>query len=415
MVSQQKIARIQQVLRETGIDAWVLYNFRDLNGIACRLLGIDESVHQTRRWVAVIPQEGTPRGMIHAIEPHLADHIPGEVRTYSSLDDFTTGLSDLLSGFTTVAMEYSPKNAIPVVARVDAGTIELVRSTGVDVRSSGELIARVESSLSPSRIESAREAGAACRRVMALAFNFIGTGVAEREEITEHDVVQFILQGLAGENLITDHDPNCSVGPNSANPHYQPGPLGSTIIREGDFVLIDLWGRSSDSNGVYGDITWTGVVGTEVPQRVTEVFNAVRDAREAALELVRRAFEAGDVLTGAEVDRAARQLIVERGYGEYFIHRTGHSITHELHGAGTNLDALETIDERPLIPASSFSIEPGIYLPGEFGVRSEIDVAIDESSRVHVTSSPAQSRVLALFDPNVLAEQGMLLSGGEES
>ena len=408
MISKKKIARIQQVLHETGIDAWVLYNFRDLNGIACRLLGIDESVHQTRRWIAVIPREGTPRGMIHAIETHLADNIPGEVGTYSSLDDFTIGIADLLSGFSTVAMEYSPRNAIPVVARVDAGTIELIRDAGVEVVSSGELIARIESSLDSPRIEAARSAGAACRRVMASAFHYIATRVAAQTPVSEHDVVQFILRSLEAESLVTEHDPNCSVGPNSANPHYQPAPEGSRIISEGDFVLIDLWGRRGDPDGVYGDITWTGVVGREVPQKVTEVFNVVRDAREVALELVYRAFESGEALTGAEVDRAARRLIVERGYGRYFIHRTGHSITHELHGAGTNLDALETIDDRPLIPASSFSIEPGIYLPGEFGVRSEIDVVIDESSQVHVTSSPAQSRVLPLFDPDVLAAEGML-------
>ena len=408
MLSREKIARIQSVLREVGIDAWVLYNFRDLNGIACRLLGLDQGVHQTRRWVAVIPAEGECRGLVHAIEPHLSGYIPGTVSSYSSLADFREGLSRLLSGFKSVAMEYSPENAIPVVSRVDAGTIELVRSAGVDVRSSGELIARIESRLTPLQIQAAIDAGDACRRIMASTFGFIRTGTRDGEGINEHDVVQFILRRLSEEGLETDHDPNCSVGPNSANPHYQPGPERSSPIREGDFVLIDLWGKRPDADGVFGDITWTGFVGEQIPEKITEVFNAVRDARDAALDLVQRSFSDGVRVTGADVDRAARGVIVERGYGEYFIHRTGHSITHELHGAGTNLDSLETVDDRPLIPASSFSIEPGIYIPGQFGIRSEIDVVIEEDSTVTVTSVPAQRQVLALYDEGVMKEEGML-------
>lgn len=406
-LTPERIEKIQNVLRQTGCEAWVLYNFRDLNPIACRLLGIDDGVHQTRRWVAVIPASGEPRSLVHAIEPHLARWLPGETGTYSSLEQFARGVREMLEGYHRVAMEYSPGNALPVVARVDAGTVELVRDLGLEVVSSGELIARVESQLRPEQIAAARRAGAACRRVMRSAFTLIAERVGHGQKITEYDVVRHILRELEGEGLATDHEPNCSVGANAANPHYQPTAESSSEITLGDFVLIDLWGSEGGADGVYGDITWTGYLGEEVPEEYATVFSVVRRARDRALEIVVQAFETESPVSGAEVDRAARRVIDEAGYGERFIHRTGHSITHELHGAGTNLDALETIDERPIIPASSFSIEPGIYLPGRFGVRSEIDVVIDPTGEVIVTSSPAQQQVLPLLNDDVMRGEEM--------
>ncbi len=410
-LSETRIREIQAGLRTTGQQAWLLYNFRDSNPIAARLLGIGPDVHQTRRWVAMIPAEGEPQSLRHAIEPHLDLFLPGSVLSYSTLSEYRDQLNRMLSGIDTVAMEYSPGNAIPVVSWVDAGTVELVRDLGVGVESSGELIARIESRLTPEQIESGRHAGAACREVMRNAFRFIRESLAHDLPITEYSVVERIEQDLANAGLNPHHSPICAVDANSANPHYSPTPDRADAIGEGQVVLIDLWGRRDQEGGIFGDITWTGYTGSAVPDRVTQVFNLVRDARKAGLQVVLDGFGVGEndrpVVTGADVDRAVRGVIEEGGFGEYFVHRTGHSITGELHGAGTNLDSSETVDERPLLRSTSFSIEPGIYLPGEFGIRSEIDVIIDLSGTVQVTSEPAQEEILLLGDLEHLVSAGM--------
>lgn len=409
-LSTARIKEIQAELRNSGRPGWLLYNFRDSNPIATRLLGIGPEVHQTRRWMALIPAEGEPISLRHTIEPHLDDNLPGRSLSYSTLQEYRQQLGRMLSGVRAVAMEYSPGNAIPVVSWVDAGTVELVRELGVDVVSSGELISRLESRLLPRQIEAAREAGAACREVMRSAFRFIRTSLEEDLRITEYNVVEHIERELAARGLNPHHAPICAVDANSANPHYSPVAESAEVIRDGQVILIDLWGRREDENGVFGDITWTGYTGNDVPDRVTQVFELVRDSRNAGLQVVLEGFGAGEserpVLTGADVDRAARRIIEHGGFGQYFVHRTGHSITGELHGAGTNLDSSETVDERPLLRSTSFSIEPGIYLPGEFGIRSEIDVVVDNDGRVHVTSDPAQEEILRLGDlPHLVSQQ----------
>lgn len=391
------LQRIQSTLNELGISAWLLYNFRDSNPIASRTLGLGPGTHQTRRWAYLIPAEGTPRGIAHRIEPHINEAMIGEVSSYSSHDEFRAGLQRLLAGFACVAMEYSPQNAIPVVSKVDAGTVELVRSLGVEVISSGDLIASLEARLTQEQLDSARRAGQLVREVMINAFRFIAEKVVRQEKVTEYDVQRLIQEEFEWRGLVTDHSPNCSVGANSANPHYQPTEEQCSPIVRGDFVLIDLWGREKGENSVYGDITWVGYVGESVPQRYREIFAIVRDARDAALERVRAAFSDGEPVSGAQLDDAARMVIEEAGYGEYFIHRTGHNITVELHGAGANLDNFETMDTRSIIPGTSFSIEPGIYIPGEFGIRSELDVVIGIGGDVMVTSEPLQQDVLAIL------------------
>ncbi len=390
-------------MHEAGTDAWLLSNFRESNVIASRLLGLTSETHQTRRWALLIPAEGEPRGLVHRIEPHLAEGMPGPVRFYSSQTEYEEGLREMLNGVPEVAMEYSPNNALPVVAKVDAGTVELIRSFGTSVVSSGELIARLESRLEGWQIESGIRAGKACREVMMSAFGFIRRNVGAGEKITEFDVVQYILERFDERGLVTDHDPNCSVGPNSANPHYQPTRENASVIGSGSFVLIDLWAKEQREGSVYGDITWTGYVGEEVPEEYAKVFEIVRMARDLSARAVSEAFAEGVEITGARLDDKARTVIADAGYAEYFIHRTGHSISTDLHGAGTNLDNFETRDERPILPATSFSIEPGIYLPGKFGIRSELDVIITEDGQVLIPSEPVQEHVIPVM---MMEEEG---------
>ena len=399
-MTTEQLHRIQRAMKEGGIKAWLLCNFRETNLIASRVIGMSSGTHQTRRWALLIPDEGEPKGMVHRIEPHIAEFMPGEVTWYSSQSEYESGLATLLENVPEVAMEYSPNNALPVVARVDAGTVELVRSFGTSVVSSGELIARLESRLEEWQVESGIRAGKECRDVMMIAFDFIRQRVEEGEKVTEHDVVQKILAEFEKRELITDHDPNCSVGPNSANPHYQPTSESASVIEPGSFVLIDLWAKEKREGSVYGDITWTGYVGDEVPDEYEEIFRIVKEGRDASYRTLCEAFAEGKRVAGAELDDAARNCIDEAGYGTEFIHRTGHSISTDLHGAGTNLDNFETRDDRPILPATSFSIEPGIYLPERFGIRSELDVIVTSSGEVLAPSEPLQERVIPIMKMN---------------
>ena len=396
-MTNHRLSEIQRSLRELGLEAWLLYSFRDSNPISVRMLGLTPEIHQSRRWACLIPAEGAPRGLVHRIEPHIGRLIDGSVIEYSSHEEFQQGLRSILSGVRSVAMEYSPGNAIPVISRVDAGTVELVRSIGVDVQSSGGLIARLEARLSDEQIASARRAGGAVREIMLGAFDLIAGEIGRYGEITEYQVQQHILNEFRNRSMVTDHPPICGVGPNSANPHYEPTEERSEKIREGDFVLIDLWARENQEGSVFGDITWVGFAGKEVPESYHRIFEIVRDARDAAFQTVVDAFEQERPIRGADLDRVARNIIVDAGYGQYFVHRTGHSITTELHGAGANLDSFETEDTRPILAGTSFSIEPGIYLPGDFGVRSELDVVITHDGEVLATSEPLQREVVAIL------------------
>lgn len=396
-MNNERLETIQSTLRQLGLQGWLLYSFRDSNPIATRMLGLTPEVHQSRRWACLIPAEGPVRGLTHRIEPHIGRMIPGEVIEYSTHQEFEKGLATLVDGLERVAMEYSPRNAIPVISKVDAGTIELVEAGGVEVVSSGALIAHLEARLNREQQESALRAGKAVRDVMMAAFALIRDRVSSSTALTEYDVQRFILEEFERRGLETDHPPIVGVGPNSANPHYEPAAEGSSPIRLGDFVLIDLWAREKDARSIFGDITWTGFVGESVPSEHAEVFAIVARARDAAFERVVEAMSTDTAITGADLDDAARAVIVDAGYGEYFVHRTGHSITTELHGAGANLDNYETRDTRPILRSTSFSIEPGIYLTGRFGIRSELDVLITDEGEVIATSDPVQQEIVAIL------------------
>jgi Xaa-Pro aminopeptidase len=394
----KKIQSIQSVLREEGVDGWLLHNFRGSNPIASQLLNLPPYLMHTRRYFYYIPASGSPRKLVHAIEQENLDVLPGDKLIYASWRSLEEHLRTLLAGAKSVAMEYSPRNAIPYIGIVDAGTIELVNATKVEIVSSGNLVARFEACWNDEQARDNFEAAQHLREIVDLAFGFIKRRIQSGKSVTEYDVQQFMLGEFKARGLTTESDPNCSVNANSANPHYEPTKEIQSPIARGDFVLVDLWAKKNKPKSVYADITWTGFVGESVPDEYREIFEVVKGGRDAALVFVQDALKAGEAIHGFEVDDAARNYIAGKGYGDYFVHRTGHSIGEQIHGNGANMDNFETHDDRRILPRSSFSIEPGIYLPGKFGIRSEINVYISPSNEVIVTGLPMQERVVAILE-----------------
>src|SRR5580698_9850383 len=371
------LAAIQEELQKQKLDGWLFFDHHKRDPLAYRVLGFQPASHVTRRWYYWIPAAGEPRGLVHRIESGRLDALPGDKIRYSSWSEQTGGLRTLLGGARKVAMQYSPMCAIPYVAMVDAGTVELVRSLGMEVVSSAELIQHFEARWSPAALESHLEAGRRVDRVRALAFDMIrqvtrGGGVVE-----EFAVKQFVRDGFTKEGLFTDHGPIVGVNANASNPHYEPTEQMNAPIRPGDFVLMDMWAKLDQPGSVYYDITWTGYCGAEPTSRIRNVYDVVTGARDAAIKKVKDSISAGYPLRGFEVDDACRGHIEGHGFGAFFTHRTGHSIGQEVHGNGANMDNLETHDERRVVAWTCFSIEPGVYLP-EFGVRSEVNMFIGE-------------------------------------
>jgi len=387
-----ELSPIQTALREQGVDGWLLYDFRGSNILAQRVVQLPAEAHCTRRWLYWIPAEGQPLKLCHRIEGHLLDHLPGEKRSYLKWQEFEAGVAELLKGQKRIAMEYSPRNGNPYLSRVDAGTIELVRSLGCEIVSSGDLVQQFEAVWTREQWDLHQAAGVVTDSAFSLAWTYIAQQIREQGETTEQAVQQQILEHFARHDVITDSGPIVAVGPHSGDPHYE---TGDSPIRAGDFVLVDLWAKRAVPNGVYSDLTRVGFVGASVPETYARVFQIVAQARDAAIQTVREAFAQRRPICGWEVDAACRKVIEEAGYGAAFVHRTGHSIGRETHGNGANMDNLETHDERHLLPGTCFSIEPGIYLP-EFGIRSEVNVFIDWDARVHVTAGEVQRAIQAI-------------------
>ncbi|MFQ5731804.1 MAG: M24 family metallopeptidase [Planctomycetaceae bacterium] len=387
---------VQAALKQFGFDAWLLYDFRGSNVLAVRILDISADAIGSRRFAYCVPAEGEPRKLVHRIESGALDHLPGSKTVYLKWQEWESGVASLLDGCKNVAMEYSPRHANPYVAKVDAGLIELVRESGVDVGSSGDLVQLFEAAWTDEQWEMHLEAATHTDSAFARAWRFIAGKVRSDGETDELAVQREILDHFAEHGMTTYHPPIVGVGPHSGNPHYETGAGDETAIREGDFVLIDLWAKLDRPGGVYSDLTRTGFVGSEVPGKYTEIFDIVTAGRDAAIETVRKAFADGEPLRGWQVDRACRNVIETAGYGEFFVHRTGHSIGRETHGNGANMDDLETHEERRILPRTCFSIEPGIYLP-EFGVRSEVNVYVDQHNAVHVTGGELQTEVLPIL------------------
>jgi len=370
------ILRIQEALRRQKLDGWLFFDHHGRDPLAYRVLGLQSPAHVTRRWYYLIPATGEPRGLVHRIEPGIIDATPGEKLKYSSWQEQHSLLGRLLKGLKTVAMQYSPLCAIPYVAMVDAGTVELVRAQGVEVSSSAELIQEFEACLTGEQFATHLEAGRRVDKICAEAFRFIGGKLTSG--VNEVTVRDWIREQFRSSGLIADSGPIVGVNRHSGNPHYEPVPETSLPIRDGDFVLLDMWAKLDRPDGIYYDITWTGFCGTPA-DRVRAVFETVRDARDRAIGAVSAAVKEQREIRGFEVDDAARTYIRERGFGDRFVHRTGHSIGTEVHGTGANMDNLETHDERRILPGALFSIEPGIYLE-DFGVRSEVDVFVSAHS-----------------------------------
>ena len=373
------LAGIQAALREQRIDGWLLYDFRGTNPIARAVIGFDERQIGTRRWFYVIPARGEPVAILHVIEPHALEGAPGNSLLYRSWKELEALLHEQLAGMKRVAMEYSPGAAIPYVGRVDAGTIEMVRATGVEVVSSADLVQTFEARWTPE--QKALHDRAARDTLLAKdeAFALVKERLAAGRPVKESEVQAFIQSRFDTRGLTTHHPPIVAVNEHASDPHFEtaPGP-DDRAIGKGDLLLIDLWAKvKDDPRAVYYDATWMAFCGRDVPAKVREVWEAVKGARDAAVAFVQDAVRTGRTIHGYEVDDVARGYIEERGYGAYFLHRTGHSIGYEVHGNGVNIDNLETRDQRKIIPGVCFSIEPGIYLR-EFGVRSEIDMYVGE-------------------------------------
>jgi Xaa-Pro dipeptidase len=373
---------IQEEIRKQKLDGWLFFDHHLRDPLAYRVLGLAVPRTPTRRWYYLIPAQGAPTGMVHRIERGMLDALPGVKTPYSSWTEQVAGLRQLLAGHRRIAMQYSPQCAIPYVSMVDAGTVELVRAAGAEVVSSAELIQAFEARWTPEALESHLEAGRCVDLVRAAAFAMISERTRNGETVQEIEVKGFVLDGFTAAGLITDHGPIVGVNANASNPHYEPFDDATSPIRRGDFVLLDMWAKLNQPGSAYYDITWTGFCGDTPTDEMLRVFEVVTGARDAAIARVKEAVAAQHELRGYEVDDVARGFIASRGFGEYFVHRTGHSIGQEVHGNGANMDNLETHDERRIMPWSCFSIEPGVYLP-EFGVRSEIDMFVgDGEARV---------------------------------
>jgi Xaa-Pro dipeptidase len=386
---------IQAALRELNLDGWLFYDHHHRDPIAYRVLGLKHSMC-SRRWYYLIPASGEPVKLVHRIEAGSLDGLPGARLEYSSWREQRERLGEALRNTKTIAMEYSALNDIPYVGLVDAGTVELVHSLGVDVASSADLVQLFEARWTPEALASHLEAGPIVHNAVRQGFNAIREAVHGGRAIGEYDVQKVIVETLGAGNLESDEPPVVAANANCSNPHYSPTPATSQPICHGDFVLLDIWGKKKTPGAVYFDITWTGFVCEEVPDRYVKVFAVVKEARDAAVNLVQTAMRQGRALHGWEVDDAARGVITRHGYGEYFIHRTGHSIGEDVHGNGANMDNFETRDTRRIIPHTCFSVEPGIYLP-EFGVRSEVNVYVeDHDARV---TGEVQQAVVPILGP----------------
>ena len=403
----ERVTEIQAALRDAKLDGWLFYDFRHSDPLAYRILKLDEKMFVSRRWFYYVPVSGEPVKIVQSIEQFKLDTLPGRKLVFRGWQELHARLRDVLGAAakkskSLIAMEYSPMNDIPYISRVDAGTIELVRSFGVEPVTSAELVQRFEAVFSPAQHQMHVEASDKMHRIIGEAFSEIARRIRANEPTTEWDIAQFMLhrykeEGMQEEPMIV------AVNANTANPHYMPTKEKNSPIRRGDFVLIDAATKLNKPDAVATDQTWTGYVGESVPEEYSRIFNIVREARDSAVDFVRKNIRAGKPIRGAEVDDVSRSVITRADFGEQFTHRTGHSIGEETHGNGVNIDDFETRDSRRIISGVCFSIEPGIYQEEKFGVRSEINVYVSDKD-IEVTGQPIQTEIIAILktanDPN---------------
>jgi len=390
------LERIQQALRDEGLDGWLFYDFRKSNPIAYQVLSLPADAFYSRRWFYFIPTNGVPTAIISAVESHVLGALPGERKIFRTWQEMRIHLEAVLSPGRRVAMEYSPMNAIPYMSRIDGGTLELVRSYGAEVVTSANLAQRFIAQLTPSQIEGHRQAGQRLIAAKDALFTELSDNLRADVAMNEYSVQQRFLALIEQLGLV-GADVHVAVNANISNPHYGPTSEQHSPIQHGDLVLFDFWAHTPEPDAIYADYTWMAFAGTrdEIPHRELGIFDIVVRARDAAIAFVRKQLEAGRRVQGRQVDDIARGVIADAGYADYFVHRTGHSIDTALHGNGANIDNFETQDERILLPSTCCSIEPGIYLP-EFGVRSEVDLLIHEHD-AEVTGIPIQEEIVALL------------------
>ncbi|HEY9786436.1 MAG TPA: M24 family metallopeptidase [Candidatus Obscuribacterales bacterium] len=394
--SKLNIEAIQDALVGEGIDGWLFYYFHENDPLALRILHLEGAHFFSRRWFYLIPAKGTPAKIVHRIESDALASLPGVDHVYLGWRQMESLLEKLIKPLKTVAMQYSPRNSVPYVSRIDAGIVELIRSLGADVVSSANLVQRFEAVWTPGQLDTHIHAADRLRTIIDEAFAEVRRCIDGGISLNEYELQQFILQAYERYGLVSSSPPIVAVNEHSGSPHYQPTAAKHWPIREGDFLLLDIWAKKRDPlDAVYADITWTGFVGRTVPDKYQEIFEIVRGARDAALAYVSMRIEESGIVHGWQVDDIARTYISERGYGDCFVHRTGHSIGVEVHANGANIDNLETRDERQIIDRTAFSIEPGIYL-ADFGVRSEIDAYVGDG-KVHVYGQPIQTAVVPIL------------------
>ena len=392
-----RIADIQAALAEASLDGWLFYDFRLSDPIAYRILELPEHGIATRRWFCFIPRSGEPRKLVSAVEAHRLDAVAGPTIVYRSADEMRSGLARILSGARRVAMAYSPNCAIPYVSRVDAGTIELVRSLGVEVISAADLIQRFEATLTPEQLKSHHRAAVKLREIVDETFAEIARRVRNRSEVVRAPDPAIRHGAIRREWLDDGVTTDCGGQRRIARTHTTGRrEQHPTPISRGDFVLLDLWAKELGEQSIYADFTWVAFVGEKVPDEHAKIFSIVANARDAAVELVRNRVAGKQAVSGRDADRAAREVIEAAGFGERFLHRTGHSIGREVHGTGANLDSLETDDHRMLIENTCFSVEPGIYLTGRFGVRSELDMTI-ENGCAKISADAVQREIIPIL------------------
>jgi len=384
--NKMDIKTIQEALKEKGVDGWLLYDFHNRDHLAYRILDLDYNKMTSRRWFYFIPTDGEPVRLVHSVEQTKLDSLPGRKMVYLPWEQLHSSLREILGDPKTIAMQYSPFNNIPYVSIIDGGTLELIRSFGHEVVSSADLVQQFEAVIDEKGFESHVEAGNKIQRIKNEAFTEIGEALRGGRRLTEYDIMKFILKRMDEEGIDCGDDvPIVGINDHPADPHFEPVQEGAYEFKKGDTVLIDLWGKLKKPGSIYYDITWCGFVGDDPPEKYREIFHVVRDARIAALNFVRKRFADNEPCYGWEVDDVCRNVVKKAGYGDYFIHRTGHSIGEEVHGNGVHIDNLETKDERRLVPGICFSIEPGIYLAGEMAVRTEIDCFIKLDGQVVVS------------------------------
>jgi Xaa-Pro aminopeptidase len=376
---------IQSALRDQHLDGWLFYDHHYRDPLAYRILGLGEGLHVTRRWFYYIPAHGEPKKLVHRIEAGRLDALSGSKAVYSSWQELEAQIEALLAGQTRIAMQYSPRNAIMYVSMVDAGTVEVLRSFGKEIVSSADLVSHFEAVLTDAQLATHYEAQRRLDEILAEGWREIGRRVRSDGSTDEYTIVEFLRAAIERASMVTEHGPNVSAGPNSADSHYEPTPASTRPIRRGDFILIDIWAKlANQPEAIWYDITWTGVVDREPTDRENLIFATVRAARDASIAVVQQAFATGTPIAGWQADDASRAVIRTAGFADFFTHRTGHNIATELHGNGAHLDNLETHDERVILPNTCFSVEPGLYFPGEFGIRNEVNM-IARKGKAEVT------------------------------